>query len=1420
MISTVVGHQRHRSTWRPLPCEGATPADEVQLNWPTELAVSPLDGALHFVDDNVVLKLTDDGRVSVVAGRPLHSLVEPQSLAFAPNGDLFVAESDSQRINRVRRISTDGRLSTYAGADSKCNCLDAACRCFDPSRHLAATAKFSSVASLACTPDGVLYIADQGNYRVRSVSSSIPPEKSDGVFEVPDPDAQELYIFNKFGQHVLTKDVMTSNVLYRMTYTQATSDGKLSSVVDSHGRKLTFMRDYKGHVNALQTSNGLKYNLRMSKVGNLESFDAESTEHREEFKYYSTTGLLKSKLDSSDRAYVYEYDTFGRLVNAVAPTGESLSLTFNLTSAGASIGLLRDGALSRVLHIKDDSVVSTAEGGGGASKTVSVSADKSLRADEPWSQTTELSTEPHPVIAARTSDPVMGDSFPMVAAQSTFLGSNLVGTARWEYLLSTNSGGGGRGRGQMLGIKKQLQVNGETLLTVHFDKLQRRELLYSGAKEELLETRYDSESRPMAWEPKVAGFAGVAQNYDRFGRLQNWSRGDVTEDYEYDEAGRLSKISRGGVAVLQYAYGTDVRPSAVTTGHPDGRFAMVYGSEEGSGKGLRKVQTPRGHLHSFLLRPAVGSLRFQYFAPWSEGNYEVQVNAAGNVLRKRVPGASGESVSFRYDPAGRLRQAVCGDSESEFGYDPRSGALESAVTKKGHTFDMRVRLKYHSGLLKDQRVRFAGGGRPDLSGAQFRYQYDGNGRPSAVMSAVGGQDRQHTLNLAYGSNTGRLESVGSLKFSRTSPAVTKMEDVNSNFRKVVELDGNARIKRLSYGLQRREMLTFEFGYDKLGRIASKKIRDHQGRLSDEVFTFSSDSHLLKVTTSGRRKFDYAYDVNGNLVGTTGESEEGGGGGRVKLQYDAGDRVEKTDDAGRVAYDPAGCVSRVGERDRFWHDARGKLVEHLAVEQSGMTRTIFRYDHLGRLAAWHDNRGRVQQFFYADPTDASRPTHAHNPRSGLTQRLLYDHLGHLVQIETADQQMILVATDQSGSPVLAFKSDGSVLKEASYSPFGRVLSDSSAGMALPVGFQGFLTLMPGLELLYDWRSGGRFYHPRLAQYLNPDWERLLRPISSPLELFVYRFRNNDPVNPVQELDYMTDLASWADLFGYNMESILDASKRSLEMINRLDAVRHRVSNAAFTSDLKLISGMETTLNNAKKSLSELSFVRHQDRFTRSIVLNERVASLPSALGKGFLLSVVNGLSIVNVVEGVPGVIQNVFESVLNGSRYLDVSHHPSAFKSIYYFAKPSASEMRADADNVDRLSGEYEVSGRDLDKGGRDLRVKNEGLTLHVLYGGAGRQRDAVLSEQAREATALAWAREKSLVQAGFSGQGDWTKGQRAELVMGHRVRGFNVVEIYPRNRWPWLVRDASTYFFVPESQGVLQGSHRRRSRHGRTRKGH
>ena len=113
------------------------------------------------------------------------------------------------------------------------------------------------------SPDGTLYVADQGNYRVRSVSSVMPTSEDDEVFEVPDTDSQELYIFNRFGQHIQTKDIMTKQTLYSMEYHQTTSNGKLVSIQDSSGRKLLIMRDYSGQVTAIQTSNGQKHVVKM-----------------------------------------------------------------------------------------------------------------------------------------------------------------------------------------------------------------------------------------------------------------------------------------------------------------------------------------------------------------------------------------------------------------------------------------------------------------------------------------------------------------------------------------------------------------------------------------------------------------------------------------------------------------------------------------------------------------------------------------------------------------------------------------------------------------------------------------------------------------------------------------------------------------------------------------------------------------------------------------------------------------------------------------------------------------------------------------------------------------------------------------------------------------------------------------------------
>ena len=83
-----------------------------------------------------------------------------------------------------------------------------------------------------------------------------------------------------------------------------------------------------------------------------------------------------------------------------------------------------------------------------------------------------------------------------------------------------------------------------------------------------------------------------------------------------------------------------------------------------------------------------------------------------------------------------------------------------------------------------------------------------------------------------------------------------------------------------------------------------------------------------------------------------------------------------------------------------------------------------------------------------------------------------------------------------------------------------------------------------------------YHPRIVQYLNPDWESLLigSAMENPLDLFVYRFRNNDPVNRELRPSYMTEAEDWLRLYGIDMDRILDAGRRDLAQINEAPVKR--------------------------------------------------------------------------------------------------------------------------------------------------------------------------------------------------------------------------------------------------------------------------
>ena len=221
-----------------------------------------------------------------------------------------------------------------------------------------------------------------------------------------------------------------------------------------------------------------------------------------------------------------------------------------------------------------------------------------------------------------------------------------------------------------------------------------------------------------------------------------------------------------------------------------------------------------------------------------------------------MPSKDGERVTYAYDNDGQQRKVMAGESESEFGYDSDTGTLDSIATRIGHHFNMRTRNKYHSGLLKEQKIIFLGSSSPEFDNAVFRYQYDGHGRPSVMISEIGGgssSSGKESHSFTFNAYTGQIDILDSgLRVNRKSGAnKTILQDTsmsNGGYYKSFEIDGNGRIAEIVYGLnQRQEMLVIRLRYDAKNRLRQKSVRNQEGRLSEETFEYKSDGHLVKVS---------------------------------------------------------------------------------------------------------------------------------------------------------------------------------------------------------------------------------------------------------------------------------------------------------------------------------------------------------------------------------------------------------------------------------------------------------------------------------------------------------------------------------------------------------------------------------------------
>uniref|UniRef100_A0A8B9NUW4 Teneurin-4 n=1 Tax=Apteryx owenii TaxID=8824 RepID=A0A8B9NUW4_APTOW len=1366
IISTVLGSNDLTSA-RPLSCDSVMDISQVRLEWPTDLAVNPMDNSLYVLDNNVVLQISENHQVRIVAGRPMHcqvpgmdhfllskvaihaTLESATALAVSHNGVLYIAETDEKKINRIRQVTTNGEISLVAGAPSSCDCKnDANCDCFSGDDGYAKDAKLNAPSSLAVCADGELYVADLGNIRIRFIRKNKPFLNTQNLYELSSPIDQELYLFDTSGKHLYTQSLTTGDYLYNFTYS---GDGDITLITDNNGNLVNIRRDSTGMPLWLVVPDGQVYWVTIGTNSALKSVTTQGHEVAM-MTYHGNSGLLATKSNENGWTTFYEYDSFGRLTNVTFPTGQVSSFRSDTDSS---------------VHVqvetssKDDVTITTNLSASGAFYTLLqdqvrnsyyIGADGSLRLMLANGMEVALQTEPH--LLAGTVNPTVGKRNVTLPIDN---GLNLV---EWRQRKE-------QARGQVTVFGRRLRVHNRNLLSLDFDRVTRTEKIYDDHRKFTLRILYDQAGRPSLWSPS-SRLNGVNVTYSPGGHIAGIQRGTMSERMEYDQSGRIvSRIFADGKS-WSYTY---LEKSMVLLLHSQRQYIFEFDKNDR----LSSVTMPNVARQTLETIRSIGYYRNIYRPP--EGNASVIQDFTENEqLLHTLYLGTGRRVIYKYGKLSKLAEMLYDTTKISFTYDETAGMLKT-INLQNEGFTCTIRYRQIGPLIDRQIFRFTEEG---MVNARFDYNYDNSFRVTSMQAVINETPLPIDL-YRYDDVSGKTEQFG--KFG------VIYYDINQIITTAVmthtkHFDAYGRMKEVQYEIFRSLMYWMTVQYDNMGRVVKKELKvGPYANTTRYSYEYDADGQLQTVSINDKPLWRYSYDLNGNLhLLSPGNSAR-----LTPLRYDLRDRITRLGDV-QYKMDEDGFLKQRGN-DIFEYNSAGLLIK--AYNKASGWSVKYRYDGLGRRVSSKTSHGHHLQFFYADLTNPTKVTHLYNHSSSEITSLYYDLQGHLFAMELSSGDEFYIACDNIGTPLAVFSGTGLMIKQILYTAYGEIYMDTNPNFQIIIGYHGGL-YDPLTKLIH---MGRRDYDVLAGRWTSPDhdmWKHLSSNNIMPFNL--YMFKNNNPISNSQDIKcYMTDVNSWLLTFGFQLHNVIpgypkpdmDAMEPSYELIH---------------------TQMKTQeWDNSKVIHAATYCISHP--YQQSIKLQ----SSCSIFGKGVKFAMKDGRVATDIIS-VANEDGRRIAAILNNAHYLENLHFTIDGVDTHYFIKQGPSESDL---SILGLSGgrrtlengvNVTVSQINTVLNGRtrrytDIQLQYGALCLNTRYGTTLDEEKARILELARQrAVAQAWAREQQRLRDGEEGVRSWTEGEKQQVLNTGRVQGYDGYFVISVEQYPELSDSANNIHFMRQSE--------------------